>query len=75
MESVRAGVAIRGAGRLKHLEVRELWLQDPMRNGEVAVKCVGTTDNPADLVKKHFGGPRYRVRMELIGLRCDAVDA
>eukprot|EP00972_Heterocapsa_arctica_P056678 8366345-Heterocapsa_arctica.AAC.1 len=33
--AARTIVARRGVGRLKHLEIRELWLQDQMRGGQV----------------------------------------
>eukprot|EP00972_Heterocapsa_arctica_P058182 8583954-Heterocapsa_arctica.AAC.1 len=55
--AARAIVARRGVGRLKHLEIRELCLQDQMRGGQIEVKCVGANNNPADLFTKNFGGP------------------
>eukprot|EP00972_Heterocapsa_arctica_P115477 16447934-Heterocapsa_arctica.AAC.1 len=50
--------------------MRELWVQDQIRGGQVEMKCVGMNDNPADLFTKNFGGPRYRVFTGLTGLRC-----
>eukprot|EP00972_Heterocapsa_arctica_P046577 6874774-Heterocapsa_arctica.AAC.1 len=65
--AARAVVARRGVGRIKHLAVRDIWLQDQLRDGQIEVKHVGTQDNPADLFTKSFGGPRHRLLTELIG--------
>eukprot|EP00972_Heterocapsa_arctica_P113435 16437112-Heterocapsa_arctica.AAC.1 len=35
--AARAIVARRGVGRIKHLAVRELWLQDQLRDGKLSV--------------------------------------
>eukprot|EP00972_Heterocapsa_arctica_P049873 7336068-Heterocapsa_arctica.AAC.1 len=35
--AARAIVARRGVGRLKHLAVRDLWLQDQLREGKLSV--------------------------------------
>ena len=72
--AARAVVARRGCGRMKHLQVRDLWLQDQLRDGRIEVRCVGTDVNPADLFTKSFAGPRFRVLVKLIGMR-DADDA
>ena len=66
--AARAIVARRGCGRLKHLAVKELWLQDQLREGRLTVQRVGTLDNPADLFTKVFGAPRHRVLTTMIGL-------
>jgi hypothetical protein len=69
--AARAVVTRRGVGRMKHLAVRDLWLQDQLRDGQISVKCVGSEINPADLFTKSFAGPRFRVLTKLIGMRDD----
>ena len=41
-----------GAGRLKHLDSRALWIQEQRRDRGLIVKKVGTKFNPADLGTK-----------------------
>eukprot|EP00972_Heterocapsa_arctica_P064876 9575939-Heterocapsa_arctica.AAC.1 len=48
LSAARAIVARRGVGRLKHLAIRELWLQDELRAGRLVVEKVGTNANYAD---------------------------
>ena len=43
-----------GAGRLKHIEVKCLWLQQALRRKLFDIQKVNTYDNPADLLTKHL---------------------
>ena len=38
-----------GVGRLKHLEVRYMWVQEQLARGTYALKKVPRSENPADL--------------------------
>ncbi len=73
--AARAVVARRGVGRMKHLAVRDIWLQSQLRSGAIDVKCVGSEVNPADLFTKSFAGPRFRTLAKLIGMRSADDDA
>ena len=42
----------RGLGKMRHLEIRDLWLQKEIRDGRVEVHKVLGTENPADLMTK-----------------------
>ena len=42
----------RGLGKMRHLEIRDLWLQKEIREGRVVVHKVLGTENPADLMTK-----------------------
>lgn len=52
-----------GSGRMKHLELRQLWLQEKVRAGHVEYRKISRTLNPADSLAKpwttdgaqHFG--------------------
>ena len=37
-----------GVGRIKHLEIRHLWVQDLVQNGQVTVSWIPRARNPAD---------------------------
>jgi hypothetical protein len=58
----------RGLGRLKHVELRWLWLQDEFRASRLEVVRVNTLVNPADLMTKHLHRARHEDLMELIGM-------
>ncbi len=44
----------RGLGKLRHLNVQYLWLQDRADSGDIDVTKVAGHDNPADLMTKHL---------------------
>ena len=41
-----------GSGRVKHLEVRFLWLQEVVRKGRVIIQKVAAERNPVDILTK-----------------------
>ena len=47
-----ANVSRLGVGRVRHMEVRFLWVQELVNEGKIVVKKVHTTKNPADLLTK-----------------------
>ena len=66
--SAAKGMAMRrGLGKTRHLEVIYLWLQHLVHRGEVRVKKIPGSENPADLMTKHLSEKdmqAHRVRME-----------
>ena len=51
-----AAIAIasrRGLGKVRHIEVCQLWLQDKVRKGDIKVVKVGTHENIADALTKY----------------------
>ena len=54
-EAAKSFVSRRGLGRMRHIEVRELWLQEEVRKGLVTVAKVSGKENPADLMTKFLG--------------------
>ncbi len=51
-EAAKSFVARRGLGRMRHIEVRDLWLQEEVRMGKVKVLKIHGKENPADLMTK-----------------------
>ena len=43
-----------GIGRVRHLAVGQLWVQERLRAGEFRLYKVDGTENPADLLTKHL---------------------
>jgi hypothetical protein len=58
----------RGLGRLRHLDVRQLWLQQQQRDGAITIGQVDTDNNIADLFTKALGNPRFRRLVASFGL-------
>jgi hypothetical protein len=42
-----------GIGKVRHLATGQLWIQEKIRHGDIALFKVLGTDNPADLFTKH----------------------
>ena len=56
-----------GAGRLRHIRGRMLWLQQKMSNHELIIRQVPTLENIADLNTKGHGKHRFLCLMYLFG--------
>ena len=50
--AARSFVNRRGLGRMRHLDIRDMWLQKEVLDGAVVVDKVSGTANPADLMTK-----------------------
>ena len=57
-----------GLGKLRHLNVRYLWLQDHLRSGQMDLHKVAGVANAADLVTKHLGPGKAKDHLEAIGV-------
>ena len=58
-----------GVGRVKHLTVKQLFLQDEVRSGRMQVRKIDGDTNPADLLTKAVSVDRLCMLMSLVGLR------
>ncbi len=61
----------RGPGRMRHLEVRELWMQDQIRAGTIRLTKIPTADNMADLFTKHLTPRNFIAQRDRLGLRVE----
>ena len=50
----------RGAGRIRHIEVKHLWLQQAVAEGRFRLAKLVGTENPADVLTKYRGLPEAR---------------
>ena len=48
----------KGSGKLRHINIRVLWIQEKERREEVQLRKVRGTVNPADLVTKYLAASR-----------------
>jgi hypothetical protein len=56
-----------GAGKLRHIRVQYLWIQDVVRSGQLGLDKVPGADNPADLLTKHVDARTMAKHTWLLG--------
>ena len=61
--------AKRGPGRMRHLDIKELWLQAEVREGRIKIEHVPGDTNPADIFTKQLAHKKLAQLMELVGIR------
>ena len=66
--AAKSFVSRRGFGKMKHLEIRDLWLQKEVGDGKVVVQKVLGTENSADLMTKVLSLSEIRSRLSRMGL-------
>ena len=66
-----AVAARRGNGKLRHVRVSEMWIQEVLRDGIVSYKKVAGSRNPADLMTKHVAAPLATQHIESMGMRVE----
>ena len=67
--AAKSFVSRQGLGKMKHLEIRDLWLQREVGLNRVIVCKVDGTRNPADLMTKYLKRWEIEVRLGLMGMR------
>ncbi len=67
--AAKSFVSRRGLGKMKHLEIRDLWLQREVGLGKVTVNKVAGPRNPADLMTKFLKRWEIELRLKLMGIR------
>ena len=66
--AAKSFVCRRGLGRMRHLEIRDLWLQKEVAEGRLEVSKVLGTQNPADLMTKILNTGEITERVERMGM-------
>ena len=66
--AAKSFVARRGLGRMRHIEVRGLWLQQEVLKGVVKVVKIPGEENPADLMTKFLSTQEVAKRLEGMGI-------
>ena len=67
--AAKSFVSRTGRGKMKHLEIRDLWLQREVGLGRVFVYSVEGPRNPADLMTKYLKRWEIEVRLGLLGIK------
>jgi hypothetical protein len=67
--SAAAGICRRsGIGRVRHLAVGQLWVQEGLRRGDFKLFKIPGTENPADLLTKHLAREAVDAHLKRIAL-------
>ncbi len=61
----------RGLGKVRHIDVGQLWIQDEVAEKRIIVNKVKGTENYADALTKHVG--REDISMHMKGVMCQHV--
>ena len=61
----------RGLGKMRHLEIRDLWLQEEVDKGRLVVDKVRGDQNPADLMTKVLNVDEVVERLGWMGLEAE----
>jgi hypothetical protein len=67
--AARCFASRRGVGRMRHLEVRHLWLQGAVACQKVVVRRVPGEENPADLLTKYLSVREVVYRLNKLALQ------
>ena len=57
----------RGNGKLRHVKVGMLWIQEKVEEDELKIEKVQGEDNPADLMTKHLAQRKLEEHMDRLG--------
>ena len=67
--SAKSIASRRGVGKVRHIDVRELWVQERTQKGDIEIVKVRGEDNLADILTKHV--PRELLDKHLRGIGCE----
>ena len=67
--AAKSFVCRRGLGKMRHIEIRDLWLQKEVREGRLKVNKVLGIENPADLMTKILSIREVEDRLMRMNLR------
>ena len=66
--SAAIGIANRkGNGKLRHVKVGMMWIQEKVEEGDIAIQKVLGTENPADLMTKYLPASKIDKYMAMLG--------
>ena len=69
--AAKSFVATRGLGKMRHLEVKDLWMQELVRKGRLKVAKVRGDQNPADPLTKFLDRYEIARSLSLCGFRVE----
>ena len=71
--SAAKGMANRkGLGKVRHIAVNQLWIQDRVAKGDLVISKVNGKENLADILTKHVNSEDVRVHLHRTGQHLQA---
>ncbi len=67
--AAKSFVCRRGLGKMRHLEIRDLWLQKEVSEGKLEVSKIRGDENPSDLMTKNLTQSDIAKSLEGMNLR------
>ena len=67
--SAKSFASRRGLGRMRHIEAKELWLQEAVCRGRIQLKKVEGAVIPADLFTKYLSNPEIDKHLCTMNMR------
>ena len=61
----------RGLGKIRHLNVADLWVQDRLRRGDFSLNKILGINNPADILTKHVPRDVMMRHMKSMGIKAE----
>ena len=61
-----------GVGKLRHVELQYMWLQQAVRSGRFTMRKIAGCRNPADLLTKHLAAHDAERKLGLLGMRFES---
>ena len=61
----------RGLGKLRHLDVEDLWCQEKVRDKTIEISKVLGTDNPADIFTKYVDSATLQKALKFMNLHAE----
>ena len=55
-----------GLGKMRHIEIKDLWIQKEIKEGKVVVEKLSGESNPADLMTKYLSGQEIENHMKAL---------
>ena len=69
--AAKSFVSRKGLGKMRHIEIRDLWLQREIGQGNLVVSKVLGSENPADLLTKFMSWRALDSRLARMGLHAE----
>ena len=63
--AAKAIASRKGLGKVRHIEVNQLWIQDKVGSGDIELNKIAGTVNPADALTKFVDGDIIRRHMHM----------
>lgn len=57
----------RGVGRMRHLEAKDIWLQDQLRDHNLEIYKIQSDQNAADILTKHLTPKVFQSKVKQLG--------